>query len=235
MLRFGGGRTVSLGSRTEFPRPPWGALGGAVVFMSDSGSIGVTELLRQARAGDQGAREQLFAVCRNYVTVAARVEMASWLKSKVDASDLVQQTFLEAHRGMASFRGQTEAEWLGWLRRILAHNAADYVRRYHGVEKRRVGREVSLHGDGDSGHTPFEPAAEDETPSQFLMQKELQMQVADALTRLSADHQEVIILRSMQRLAFDEVAERMGRSRPATQMLWLRAIKRLQEEMAGTE
>lgn len=203
--------------------------------MSDSGCIGVTELLRQARAGDQGARDRLFAVCRNYVTVAARAEMASWLKAKVDASDLVQQTLLEAHRGLANFRGQTEAEWLGWLRRILAHNAADYVRQYHGVEKRRVGREVSLQEDGDSRHAPFEPAAEEETPSQFLMQKELQLQVADALTRLSDDHQEVIILRSMQRLPFDEVAERMGRSRPATQMLWLRAIKRLQEEISAGE
>jgi len=67
--------------------------------------------------------------------------MASWLKAKVDASDLVQQTLLEAHRGLENFRGTTEAEWLGWLRRIVVHNAADFVRRFHGVEKRCAGRE----------------------------------------------------------------------------------------------
>jgi RNA polymerase sigma-70 factor (ECF subfamily) len=61
------------------------------------------------------------------------------------------------------------------------------------------------------------------------MQKELQLQVADAVSRLPEDYQEVVILRNLQQLPFDEVAERMGRSRPAAQMLWMRAIRKLQE------
>ncbi|HTI51824.1 MAG TPA: sigma-70 family RNA polymerase sigma factor [Planctomycetaceae bacterium] len=196
---------------------------------TNSSPVDVNELLRLARAGDDNARDRLFAVCRSYVSVAARAEVASWLKAKVDASDLVQQTLLDAHRGLAKFRGETEAEWLGWLRRILANNAADYVRQFHGVEKRRVGREVSLQAGVDSERGELELSDGGETPSQIVMHKELQLQVADALTELSEDYQEVIILRNMQRLPFDEVAERMGRSRPATQMLWMRAIKRLQE------
>jgi len=56
--------------------------------------------------------------------------------------------------------------------------------------------------------------------------------VADALARLSPDHREVIMLRNLQRLPFQDVAERMGRSRPATQMLWMRAIQKLQEILA---
>jgi RNA polymerase sigma-70 factor (ECF subfamily) len=203
--------------------------------MAESNRVDVSELLKQARAGDQSARDRLFTVCRNYVSVAARAEVASWLKAKVDASDLVQQTLLEAHRGMANFRGESEAEWLAWLRRILAHNAADYVRRFHGVEKRRVGREVSLQGADDSERGDLQLDGDVETPSQLVMQKELQLQVADALTQLSEDHQEVIILRNMQRLPFDEVAERMGRTRPATQMLWMRAIKKLQEVLQKSE
>lgn len=202
--------------------------------MAESNSVSVAELLRQVRAGNDAARDELFTVCRNYVAVAARSEVASWLKAKVDASDLVQQTLLEAHRGMANFRGETEAEWLGWLRQILAHNAADYVRRFHGVEKRRVGREVSLQAGDDSARGDWDLSDGGETPSRIVMQKELQLQVADALTRLPEDYQEVIILRNMQRLPFDEVADRMGRSRPATQMLWMRAIKKLQEVLEGT-
>jgi len=203
--------------------------------MSESNRVNVSELLLQARAGDQSARDRLFAVCRNYVSVAARAEVASWLKAKVDASDLVQQTLLEAHRGLANFRGESEAEWLAWLRRILAHTAADYVRRFHGVEKRRVGREVSLQATDDSERGDLDLDGNVETPSQLVMQKELQLQVADALTQLSEDHQEVIILRNMQRLPFDEVAERMGRTRPATQMLWMRAIKKLQEVLQKSD
>lgn len=199
--------------------------------MSESGRTDVSELLKQARAGDQAARERLFAVCRNYVAVAARAEVASWLKAKVDASDLVQVTLLEAHRGLAEFRGETEAEWLAWLRRILAHNAADYVRQFHGAEKRRVGREVSLTAGDDSRNSALEPGDDGETPSRIIIRKERQLQVADALTELPEDYQEVIVLRNMQCLPFDEIAERMGRSRPATQMLWMRAIKKLQERL----
>jgi RNA polymerase sigma-70 factor, ECF subfamily len=197
--------------------------------MSFSSSINVANLLQKAREGDESARDRLFQACRNYVSIAARAEMASWLQAKVDASDLVQQTLLEAHRGMNDFRGTTEAEWLGWLRRILVHNAADFVRRFHGVEKRRTGREVSLAA-GDDSHRPcFELSADGPSPSQVLLQKERQLQVADAMARLPENYQEVVILRNLQQLPFDEVAERMGRSRPAVQMLWMRAIRKLQE------
>lgn len=200
--------------------------------MPDSGRVDIAELLQKARSGDGAARDRLFAICRNYVTIAARAEVASWLRAKVDASDLVQQTLLEAHRGLAKFRGHTEAEWLAWLRRILDHNAADFVRRFHGVEKRRVGREVPLRTGNESSIGAPPPIDDGESPSRLVMQKELQLQVADALSGLPDDYQEVIILRNMQRLAFDEIAERMGRSRPAVQMLWTRAIRRLQEALS---
>src|SRR5437868_8800299 len=141
--------------------------------MQSSSSVNVGELLKKARGGDDSARDHLFLVCRNYVSLVARAEMASWLKAKVDASDLVQQTLLEAHRGLANFRGTTEAEWLGWLRQILAHNAADFVRKYHGVEKRCVSREVSLTPSDESDVRTFQPSDGGPSPSQLLMQKEL--------------------------------------------------------------
>jgi RNA polymerase sigma-70 factor (ECF subfamily) len=197
--------------------------------MTFSTSVNVGELLQRARAGDESARDRLFVVCRNYVSIAARAEMASWLKSKVDASDLVQQTMLEAHRGLANFRGTTEGEWLAWLKRILAHNATDYVRRYHGVEKRCTSREVSLATSEDSERPQPQLSDDGPSPSHLVMQKELQLQVADAVARLPEDYQEVVILRNLQQLPFEDVAERMGRSRPAVQMLWTRAIRRLQE------
>src|SRR6516164_5078036 len=177
--------------------------------MPNSESVNVSDLLARARAGDDAAREKLFTVCRNYVAITARAEMASWLKAKVDASDLVQQTLLEAHRGLANFRGTTEGEWLAWLKRILSHNAADFVRRYHGVEKRRAAREVSLAGPDDSQGIAPQLSDGGPTPSQLIMQKEMQLQVADAVSRLPEDYQEVIILRNLQQLPFDEVAARM--------------------------
>jgi RNA polymerase sigma-70 factor (ECF subfamily) len=195
----------------------------------------VAGLLAKARNGDTAALDRLFEMCRNYVGIIARTHVESWLQAKVDASDLVQQTFLEAYRDFTRFHGATEGEWLGWLRQILSHNAADFVRQYHQTGKRQARREVRL-------DNPFDSAAlgglaniadSGETPSQCLLRKERELQLADALAQLAPDHREVIILRNLQRLPFDEVAQRMNRSRPAAQMLWMRAIQKLQEILSG--
>ncbi len=73
-------------------------------------------LLKRARSGDQDAQDRLFESCRNYISIIARAQIGTWLQTKVDASDLVQQTLLVAHRGMSKFSGNSEGEWLSWLR-----------------------------------------------------------------------------------------------------------------------
>src|SRR3954470_20994094 len=134
----------------------------------------VAGLLEKARPGEPAARTQLFARCRAYLGLAARAHVETWLRAKVDASDLVQQTLLEAYRDFGHFRGQTEAEWLAWLRRILAHNAANFVRQYHGTAQRQARREVPLArpGDTDAGRAATDPADGAESPSQCLLRKE---------------------------------------------------------------
>ena len=194
----------------------------------------ILRLLTRARQGEQGALDELFLACRNYLGVVARTQVETWLQAKVDTSDLIQQTLLEAHRDFGRFQGGTGAEWLAWLRRILAHNAADFVRHYRGTAKRQARREVSMHRPvGASGEQSrpafFDPKDPGESPSQQLIRQERQLQLVDALQQLTDDHREVIMLRNLQRLPFDQVATRMGRSRPAVQMLWMRAIQKLRE------
>jgi RNA polymerase sigma-70 factor (ECF subfamily) len=203
---------------------------------SDSNSL-VQGLLERARSGDERAREELFARCRSFVGIVARAEVESWMRAKIDASDLVQQTLLDAHRGWNNFRGTTEAEWMAWLRRILSNNTADYVRRYHGTAKRRARREVPLdrRAPGASSFGAFDPSDPGESPSQAFLRLERQVEVADAIAQLPEDYQEVIMLRNLQRLPFSEVADRMGRSRPAVQMLWMRALEKLQEQLKETQ
>jgi RNA polymerase sigma-70 factor (ECF subfamily) len=199
-----------------------------------SSSVSLVVLLSKAREGDDTARDELFAKCRSYLALVARAQVESWLQAKVDASDLVQQTLLDAHRGLRDFRGRTDAEWFAWLRQILKRNATDFVRQYGVAEKRQAGREVSLQRD-DSHHFGLEPSDSAESPSDFLIRHEQEVIVAETLTQLPADYQEVIILRNLQRLPFDEVAQRMGRSRPAVQMLWMRAIRKLAESCGHTQ
>ena len=192
----------------------------------------VSELISRARQRDADALDQLFARCRPFLGLAARTRVESWLRAKADASDLVQQTMLEAYRGFENFTGHSEAEWLAWLRRILENNTADFVRHYQGA-KRRVGKELPLAGPRSDSSTAatLEPAAHGESPSQAMARCESELQLVEAIEQLSPDHREVIALRNLQRLPFNEVAERMGRSRPATQMLWMRAIQHLQQIM----
>ena len=75
------------------------------------------------------------------------------------------------------------------------------------------------------------PAAVQPTPSQEFLQLDTELRVTAALSELPEDYQEVILLRNLQRLPFGEVAERMNRSRPAVQMLWMRAIRKLQSSL----
>lgn len=190
----------------------------------------MTSLLLQARQGDPAALDRLFGMCRNYLGLMARTQVEGRIRARVDPSDLVQQTMLEAYRSFPRFHGATEGEWLAWLKQILNHNAADFVR-YHQTGKRQARKEVQLGNPADSSAADGLANLADsiETPSQELMRKERELEIADAIAQLAPDYQEVIILRNLQRLPFDEVAQRLNRSRPAAQMLWMRAIHKLQE------
>ncbi len=204
--------------------------------MRDGKSVRFSTLIEGARQGDAECRERLFALCRSYLGFAARSQVETWLRRKVDASDLVQETMLEACRDFERFEGRTEQEWLAWLRKILAHNAADFVRRYRGAAKRAAGREVPFRDPADSRRPGApEPAALQPTPSQEFLQLDTELRVTAALSELPPDYQEVVILRNLQRLPFHEVAERMDRSRPAVQMLWMRAIRKLQAALEESE
>ena len=197
----------------------------------------ISELIQHARRGDAECREELFRLCRSYLGFVAKAQVESWLRVKVDASDVVQQTLLEAHRDFDGFQGKSEQELLAWLRKILTHNVADFIRRYRGTAKRQVRREVPLRGTAETGvaRGAPEPAAPGPTPSQEFLQLDNELRMAAALAELPPDYQEVVVLRNLQRLSFNEVAEQMGRSRPAVQMLWMRAIKRLQQALGNDE
>lgn len=194
-------------------------------------SLSISDLLARARSNDPRLLDMLFAQCRGFLGIVARAQVESQLRAKVDASDLVQETMLEAYRDFHKFRGTTEAEWLAWLRQILAHNAANFVRHYRGTAKRQAQREVALlaAGDNSEARVLLDPADSGESPSQQLLCKERELQIAEAMTQLTADHREVILLRNLERLPFEEVAQRMGRTRPAVQMLWMRALQKLHE------
>src|SRR5207237_3309306 len=101
-------------------------------------------LLQEARGGDAATLGQLLELYRRYLALLARVQIGQRLQGKVDASDLVQETFLEAHRNFARFRGASEPQFVRWLRQILAAKLADLCRHYLGTQGRDVRLEREL-------------------------------------------------------------------------------------------
>jgi RNA polymerase sigma-70 factor (ECF subfamily) len=197
-------------------------------------SGGPEQALREARQ-TAAALGRLLESYRPYLHLLARSAVGRRLQGKADASDLIQETFLEAHRGFARFQGGTEGELLGWLRRILAARVADLLRRYLGAQGRdvRLERELEAELDDQSAQVGAALAASISSPSQQADRREQTVLLADALARLPDDYREVVALRHLEGLSFPEVARRMGRSLDSVEKLWLRALARLRREMGG--
>jgi RNA polymerase sigma-70 factor (ECF subfamily) len=169
--------------------------------------------------------------CRNYLTLLARVQIGRRLQGKVDASDVVQETFLAAHRDFAQFRGTTEKEFAVWLRHILACRLSDLVRRYYGTQRRDVRLERQLADELDQSSRSLGLVARRSSPSQHLARREQAIQLADALQRLPLEYSEVIVLRHIEGLRFPEIAQRMGRSLDSVEKLWVRGLARLRRSL----
>jgi len=193
-------------------------------------------LIRLAQEGDMQALGQLFELYRNYLLLLARMQIGRRLQGKADAADLVQETLLAAHRDLAQFRGKTEAELVAWLRRILAANLVDLVRRYCGAQRRdvRLERQLADEVDQSSRDIALVLMTKDSSPSQRAVRCEQAVLLADALKSLPEDYGEVIVLHHLQGLNFPEVARRMERSVDSVKKLWIRALARLRDALGGS-
>ncbi|HEV3007264.1 MAG TPA: sigma-70 family RNA polymerase sigma factor [Pirellulales bacterium] len=191
------------------------------------------ELLSQAQHGSDSAQGALLDKYRTYLQLLARVDLGRRLQTKVDASDVVQDTFLEAHRNFGNFRGGSEAEFVGWLRSILAARIANLVRHYFGTQGRDLRREQGLNIDLDHSSQMIDRGlfALQSTPSQHVAQREQGLVLAEALARLPADYREIVVLRHFEELTFPEAARRMERSEDSVQKLWVRALASLRQIM----
>lgn len=165
-----------------------------------------------------------------YLRLLARMNLGNGLGGKLDASDIAQQALLVAHRERDQFKGRTEAEWLGWLRAILASTVSGNLRHFS-TQGRDLARERSLEGALDQSNARLDAmaglAADQSSPSERASKKEEAVLLATALAELSADEQVAIELHHLQGMAVAEVAQRMGRSRAAVAGLLFRGLKRL--------
>ena len=141
---------------------------------TSSANVEPVKLVQLARTGDVHALGQLLELYRNYLGLLARLEIGRRLQGKVDDSDLVQDTFLQAHRHFAQFRGTTEGELVSWLRQILADVLGKLVRRYYGTQRRdvRLERDLGAELDRSSRVLAEGLAVRQSSPSQQAARRE---------------------------------------------------------------
>jgi RNA polymerase sigma-70 factor (ECF subfamily) len=190
-----------------------------------------TRWLAAARAGSREALGQLLEACRGYLLVIAQRELDPELRAKGGASDLLQETFLEAQRDFANFRGTTEAELLGWLRQMLLNNLATFSRRFRETRKRRLACEISLEDSGWSGALSGIEDKHAPAPPDQAMARERAELVRRALDRLPQDYRRVLLWRYQETQSFEEIGRLLQRSPNAARKLWARALERLQQEL----
>lgn len=166
---------------------------------------------------------------RAYLKLLACSQVDSWLGRRVDASDLVQQTLLDAVARSDQFRGSSEAEFVAWLRQILTHNLIDACR-YHGREKRDMARDRSLDEDISRSFRRVDALAQSgSTPSQRAATNEQLLRLPQMLELLPAAQRQAIVLHHLQGLKLSETSLRMGKSESAVCGLLHRGLKRLHE------
>jgi RNA polymerase sigma-70 factor (ECF subfamily) len=167
---------------------------------------------------------------RDYLRLLARLQVDPRLQGKLDPSDVVQETLLDAHRNLDQFRGQTDAELAAWLRQILANNLAEAARRF-GAGKRDVGREQSLEAALEESSARLEVwlAEERSSAAERAERHEELLRLAGALARLPEDQRRAVELHHLRGLTVAEAGAAMGRSRSAVMGLLFRGLKRLRE------
>jgi RNA polymerase sigma-70 factor (ECF subfamily) len=182
------------------------------------------ELLQKARSGDQSALGELVQGCREYLLLVANQDLDDRLRSKLGASDVVQETLFTAQDAFDQFEGTSREEMLAWLRAILKNDLLTAHRHYR-TKKRHAGKESPIGskelGFQDLGFTPSSQAAAEEE-SRI---------VRAAMRRLTDEYRMVLELRNWQEMSFSEIGQSMNRSEDAARKLWSRAVLSLKKTL----
>jgi RNA polymerase sigma-70 factor (ECF subfamily) len=162
-----------------------------------------------------------------------QVRLGPRFQRRFDDSDLVQETLLRAHQGLADFRGNDEAALCKWLSQILANVLTDAVRRER-AQKRDVALEQSLDAALEQSSARLQEylSANAASPDEMADRREQLLRLTAAIERLPDDYRDVIIRRDLMDQPMAQIAEQMGRTEKAVAGLLLRARRTLRELLA---
>jgi RNA polymerase sigma-70 factor (ECF subfamily) len=188
----------------------------------------MAELIAAAKGGSDSALGRALTECQPRLLQVARKRLAPALRPIVGASDIVQDTFVNATKAFRVFRGNSGSQFLNWLSRILSNRIAQIVRR-----DGRLPRSGIPHFPGNAVPQRLNGivAKEQASPSSIASDEEQAKLIRAGLTRLCDRDQQVLQLRIGDRLNFVQIGQRMESSEDAARMQFGRAVKRLRGDM----
>ena len=173
---------------------------------------------------------------RDYLRLLAQLQLDRELQGKIDLSGVVQQTMLEAYQALPKFELQDADQLAAWLRRILANNLADEIRKLR-TAKRDVSRERSLDAALQQSSNRLQAwlAADQSSPSGHARRQEQALLLSAALAQLPETQREALVLRHFHGRSLAQIAEHLGRSHAAVAGLLKRGLQQLRDQLGDSE
>ncbi len=196
------------------------------------------QLLDRARQGEAGAVERLLDTHREPLRRMIGLRLDPALAARVDASDIVQDVLLEAHRRLQDYLRKPSMPFHLWLRHIAKDHIIDAHRHERLAQRRSVDREQALHA-ARPGESSLDWAAQffdqELTPASAAIRQEMERKVQQAIQQLGDDDRDIILMRYVEQLPNQDVAAALGLSEAAASMRCLRAVRRLQALLLSSD
>lgn len=204
--------------------------------MSDD-STDQGDLMRRLAAGDQQALAAAFARYRARLRRMVQLRLDRRLQGRVDASDVLQEAYLDIAARAAEYAAKPGMPFFLWLRFLTGQRLLMTHRKHLGAKMRDVGQEVSLyHGalpQASSASLAAHLLGRLSSPSQAAIRTELQLKLQEALNAMEPLDREVLTLRHFEELSNSDVAEVLGISKAAASNRYMRALKRLRDVLVS--
>jgi RNA polymerase sigma-70 factor (ECF subfamily) len=196
------------------------------------------ELMEKARQGDPQAQEQLLGQHRDALRRMIALRLDPAIAARLDASDVVQDVLLEASRRLDDYLRNPVMPFPLWLRHLAKDHIIDAHRRHRLAQRRGVDREQPVVPTALAGHSSIELAAQfidpEKTPASAAMQHELQQRLYRAISALEDNDREMILMRHFEQMSNQEVAGALNLTEAAASMRYLRALRRLKDEIRAS-
>ena len=190
-----------------------------------------TQLVSAAQEGNAAALESLFSRYLPRVRHIVALRMGWRLRQLVEIDDVVQEVLLDVFKGLDRFEQRSEGSFRNWLSRCVEREVVDTLRTQ--TRKKRGGGEIRRIGDYDASLLRSSIFGVDlESPSQHVRAEELAERIQDALLEMPAHERDLIILRALCGMSYEEMASEFGMSREGTlRVAYSRALRKLEARL----